>query len=321
MGEHHKIKVGGVERHIAPLAHARSGPASAQPAAHDGPLPEPPPSANLRARCFPTRDQRPLASCVPHAVSTALRIRHAQQTGEDLPLSPLFLYWVTRTMIEGQRPDRNGTCKMLSVVEAVRRHGVCHEGLWPYEVDRMATAPSSEAFDDAALRTVVKARPLTTLRAIKLTLADGYPVPLAFTVARSVEDGEDGRTARTWETGTFPLPADDDHDKYDEWNAVQPPDALDHGIGVHAVLAIGYDDAARKVYVQNSWGPHFGDGASATSRMTSSVPTRTPTSRATRSRRWRTTPGSSTRSTTRLPPSELQRLLQGSATRLHPSDR
>ncbi len=256
MHRRHSIKMGRVVRHIAPLSHARTH--NAPPVAPTEPLREPPPSADLRARCSPALDQRPLASCAAHSFTSALRLRHAIKTGEDLPLSRLFLYWVTRTMVEGQRPDSGGTCKQVSVVDALRRYGVCHESLWPYETDQAATAPSTKAFDDAGARTLIEARPLTTLRAIKLALSEGYPVPLAFTVAHSVEDGEDGRASRTWETGTFPLPADDDPEKYAEREAAVTPDGPDHGVGVHAVLAVGYDDAQRKVFVQNSWGADFG---------------------------------------------------------------
>ena len=60
---------------------------------------------------------------------------------------------------------------------------------------------------------------MTTLRALKLSIAAGFPVPVAFTVAKSVEDGEDGRDSHTWETGSFPLPADDDPDAYAKYLA------------------------------------------------------------------------------------------------------
>ncbi len=228
------------------------------------PLPEPPPSASLRDRCPPVMDQDPLGSCTAHAFTSALRFLHLRD-GVDEPLSRLFCYWATRVLVEGKPPAEDSGCIIANVVTTLESYGVCVESLWPYDVGRLADKPPQEAFDDALNRKVVVATPVTTLRALKQSIADGFPVPIAFTVAKSVEDGEDGRGSHTWETGSFPLPADDDPANYPQsagvlTPSVPLPEAPDHGVGIHTVLAIGYDDATAKVKIQNSWGTRFGDG-------------------------------------------------------------
>ena len=260
------IKVHGVVRKLAHRqpANPHNRPAMVIAAA-GAPLPEPPPSASLRDRCPPVGDQDPLSSCTAHAFTSALRFLHLRD-GVDESLSPLFCYWATRVLVEEKQPGDDSGCVVANVVTALEKYGVCVESLWAYDVSKLADQPPQEAFDDALGRKVVVAMPVTTLRAVKLSIAAGFPVPLAFTVAKSVNDGEDGRASHTWETGSFPLPADDDPANYDGKSAgIVTPSAPvplqepDRGVGIHIVLAIGYDDATAKVKVQNSWGTQFGD--------------------------------------------------------------
>jgi hypothetical protein len=268
------IKVRGAVRSLAhrqpPNPHKRPALVLAPPGAA---LPEPPPFASLRDRCPPVMNQDPLSSCTAHAFTSALRFLHLSE-GVDEPLSRLFCYWASRVLVEGVPPESDSGSIVANVVTALEKYGVCLESLWPYDVTKFSGEPPQEAFDDALKRKVVTALPVTTLRALKLSIAAGFPVPVAFTVAKSVEDGEDGRGSHTWETGSFPLPADDDPATYAKTLAehagkaggkggastsVSTEIGPDHGVGVHIVLAVGYDDASAKVQIQNSWGTQFGD--------------------------------------------------------------
>lgn len=236
-------------------------------------LPEPPPFVSLRDRCPPVMNQNPLSCSTAHAFTSALQFLHMSE-GVDEPLSRLFCYWASRVLVEGTPPESDSGGIVANTVTAVEKYGVCLESLWPYDVTKFSQKPPQEAFADALKRKVVTALPVTTLRALKLSIAAGFPVPLAFTVAVSVGDGEDGRGSHTWETGSFPLPADDDSTTYAKTLAEHAGHSggkgsasasnsanmgPDHGVAVHVVLAIGYDDAAKKVKVQNSWGTQFGD--------------------------------------------------------------
>jgi hypothetical protein len=112
---------------------------------------------------------------------------------------------------------------------------VCRENLWPYEESKLNKWPTQEALDDAVTRMHLGTVQLPTLRAIKLSIAGGFPVVLSFSLGRAGLDG-----ARR--TGSFLLPSADDL-----------------SASSHFVLAVGYDDATRKVTVANSWGPDWGD--------------------------------------------------------------
>jgi hypothetical protein len=239
---HPSVKVNGIHR---PLMHRRPDRPHGRPpmkiAEAGAPLPEPLAAVSLRAKCPPVLDQSGSNSCSAHAYTSALRFLHLRD-GADEPLSRLFCYWVTRVFIEAQRPSDDVGCVAVNVITALENYGVCTESAWPYDRTKLALQPPEEAFGDATKRKLLVAMPLHTLRAIKLSIAAGFPVPLAFPIARSVIDGEDGGASRTHETGCFPLPS-----------------AADPAGGDHFVLAIGYDDATGQVEFENSWGTGWGD--------------------------------------------------------------
>jgi hypothetical protein len=277
--------------------------------------PQPPLAASLRSKCPPVLDQDPIQSCAAFAFTGALRFLHLSE-GLDEPLSPLFCYYATRVLVEVEQTGDDSGCKADAVVEALENYGVCVESAWPYDTEKFAIAPPATAFDDAARRKLTKAYRVTTLRAIKLSIAGGYPVPVAFPVARSVGYGSDAVPSPTWRTGIFPVPTSAPGDAsagsagtaagsaggsagssggtggssggsagsaggaagssgaaagsgggsagyaggpVTDINPFQQP-AADPADGYHFVLAVGYDDATGLLEIQNSWGPHFGDG-------------------------------------------------------------
>jgi hypothetical protein len=201
------ITVNGVERKLAPSA--RGSKQLSRPELQIAPLgkvpPEPPASASLRSKCPPVLDQDPIQSCAAFAFTGALRFLHLAE-GLDEPLSPLFCYYATRVLVEVEQTSDDSGCKADAVVEALENYGVCVESEWPYDTAKFAIAPPVTAFDDAAKRKLTKAYRVTTLRAIKLSIATGYPVPVAFPVARSVGYGSDAVPSPTWRTGIFPVP-------------------------------------------------------------------------------------------------------------------
>ncbi|MBB6243339.1 C1 family peptidase [Rhodanobacter sp. MP1X3] len=201
------ITVNGVARKLA--LSARGSKQLSRPALQIAPPgkapPEPPASASLRSKCPPVLDQDPIQSCAAFAFTGALRFLHLAE-GLDEPLSPLFCYYATRVLVEAEQTSDDSGCKADAVVEALENYGVCVESVWPYDTAKFAIAPPVTAFDDAAKRKLTKAYRVTTLRAIKLSIAAGYPVPVAFPVARSVGYGSDAVPSPTWRTGIFPVP-------------------------------------------------------------------------------------------------------------------
>ena len=201
------VQVNGVDRRLASSAR-RSKPLyrpelTIAPPGKDPP--QAPSAASLRAKCPPVLDQDPIESCAAFAFTGALRFLHMSE-GLDEPLSPLFCYYATRVLIEVEQTADDSGCKADAVVEALENYGVCVESAWPYDTEKFAIEPPATAFDDAAKRKLTKAYRVTTLRAMKLSIAGGYPVPVAFPVARSVGYGSDAVPSQTWRTGIFPVP-------------------------------------------------------------------------------------------------------------------
>ena len=227
------------------------------------PPPTPPRSVDLRPRCRPIRLQDPLASCTAHSFTAAAEFVHGDGLASGQRLAPLFTYWASRVEVAAEQPELDGGCIPEVVVRALETYGVCLEDHWAYVVGNFDNRPPGAAFADAASRRVPVGYPLQTLRDIKLCLAQGHPVPLAITLARSVHNGENGRAERTWDTGVFPIPADDEPEnaaRFEGAHSLTPtPDEPDHGIGIHSVLAVGYDDETQLVCVANSWGDRFGE--------------------------------------------------------------
>jgi hypothetical protein len=332
------VTVNGVDRKLAPSA--RGAKQLSRPVLEIAPpgkaLPQPASSASLRSKCPPVLDQDPIQSCAAFAFTGALRFLHLAE-GLDEPLSPLFCYYATRVLVEAEQTSDDSGCKADAVVEALENYGVCIESAWPYDTQKFSIAPPTTAFDDAAKRKLTKAYRVTTLRAIKLSIAGGYPVPVAFPVAQSVGYGSDAVPSPTWRTGIFPVPTSAPGDvpagregnsagstggsagasggaagssggtggssggtggssggsagsgggavgssgtgagssggsagssgaaagfaggPVNDANLFHPP-AADPADGYHFVLAVGYDDATGLLEIQNSWGPHFGDG-------------------------------------------------------------
>jgi len=284
------VQVNGVDRKLAKTA--RRPKPLARPelkiVAPGKALPVPPPAVSLRAKCPPILDQDPIESCAAFAFTNALRFLHLRD-GLDEPLSPLFCYYATRVLIEGEQTSDDSGCKADAVVETLEQYGACVESAWPYDTSKFAIAPPTTAFDDAATRKLIKAYRVTTLRAMKVSITDGYPVPVAFPVARSVGYGDDAVLSPTWRTGRFPIPTSAPGDPTagragtaagsaggaagasgvaagyaggpvnDSFRPAPQLPVSDPADGYHFVLAIGYDDSTGLVEIENSWGSTFGD--------------------------------------------------------------
>ncbi|MDP2305585.1 MAG: C1 family peptidase [Pseudomonadota bacterium] len=207
MSETIVVRINGVERQLTPVQQTQPHPRAPLPTTASGkPVRTPPSSASLRELCPPALCQSPLNACVPHAFTAALRYLHRKE-GNDLVLSPLFCHYIARVMIEGKPSNLDDGLRIASVVAAIEGYGVCREELWPYDPEKLAAVPSPEAFADAESRRGLKAIPLQNLRAIKCSIADGFPATLNFDIARSVEDHPDGRRSETYRTGRFPVPS------------------------------------------------------------------------------------------------------------------
>jgi C1A family cysteine protease len=198
-----------------------------------GPLPR---RIDLRGGCPPVYDQGLLGSCTAHAIAGAVEFALGHQRAADVfTPSRLFIYYNER-VIEGT-VDEDAGAMLRDGIKSVARLGAPHEGLWPYVIARFRTRPAPPVYEDGLKHQALLYRRVTqTLDQMKGCLAAGFPFIFGFAVYESFENDAVRRSGRV------PL-----------------PDARESLLGGHAVVAVGYDDAASRFIVRNSWGADWGD--------------------------------------------------------------
>ena len=196
-----------------------------------------PKRVDLRAGCVPVQDQGNLGSCTAHAIAGAIGYLAVNAKAiVVLPRAPsrLFVYYQERVIERSVKIDAGA--EIRDGVKACAKVGVPHESFWPYAVPKFTTKPPPMAYVDASLRKITEYQRVTGLRALRTSLADGFPVVFGFSVYESFESDEVATH------GQVPMPA-----------------KSERLLGGHAVLAVGYDDASQRLIVRNSWGAKWGD--------------------------------------------------------------
>ena len=127
-------------------------------------------------------------------------------------------------------------------IKSIARQGACPEAQWPYDLAQLLVQPPQACFQAAlAHRAVSYKRIHRDLDLFRACLAEGWPFVFGFSVYASFHAPEVGLD------GAVPMPQ--------------------HGEshhGGHAVLAVGYDDAARTFLFLNSFGAGWGQGGFGT---------------------------------------------------------
>lgn len=191
---------------------------------------------SLRSRCPSVLDQGALGSCTANAIGNAFHFVVHKDKGGTFRPSRLFIYYNER-LIEGTVSWDSGAM-IRDGIKSLNRQGTCAEATWPYVVERFAQRPPAKAYTEAKAHQALNyARVAQTVTQMKGCLASGYPFVFGFSVYESFE------TSAVARTGKVPM-----------------PEAGEKLLGGHAVLAVGYDDAAQRFAVQNSWGKFWGDG-------------------------------------------------------------
>jgi C1A family cysteine protease len=206
-----------------------------------------PQSVDLRQQCPPVYDQGRIGSCTANAIAGAFEFELGKQQLADFMPSRLFIYYNERVMEHNVASDAGAMIR--DGMKSVNKQGVCPEEQWPYDDtpadsegrfpvgSRAAQRPSSECYA-AALRHRASTyqRVVRELDQMRGCLASGYPFVFGFTVYSGFE------TQAVAQTGRVEMPTPDED-----------------VVGGHAVLAVGYDDAAQRFLVRNSWGTGWGD--------------------------------------------------------------
>lgn len=195
-----------------------------------------PPMVDRRAACPAIYDQGARGNCTAQAVGGSLHFTGLERRTTAQKPSPRFIYFFTR-QIEGNA-GRDSGATLRGTMKAVASYGYCGESLCGNPVVDYNKRPSREAIAagaKAALRSSFYARVAQTGPDLKAAVATGNPVAFGCSISDSFESRQVTRS------GVVPMPA-----------------AGEKIIGGHAMLIVGYDDAAQVFIVRNSWGADWG---------------------------------------------------------------
>ena len=215
------------------------------PLAKLGPLPA---KVDLRKACPKTvYDQGRIGSCTANAIAAAIEFDLLKQAKTVFTPSRLFIYFNEREMEHSVTQD-NGA-QIRDGVKSANKLGVCPETVWPYDDTpadpntniwpagaKPAQKPAPACYTEALKHQVLNYQRVSrSLSQMKGCLAAGYPFVFGFTVYDAFE------SAAMAKSGDLDMPS-----------------STETVVGGHAVLAVGYDDAAQRFIVRNSWGPKWG---------------------------------------------------------------
>jgi C1A family cysteine protease len=192
-----------------------------------------PAKVDLRAKCPPVENQGQLGSCTANALVGALEFLELKEKHPLVDLSRLFVYYNERVIEHSVKQDAGAMLR--DGIKTLAKQGVCPEKTWPYVIKKFATKPTAACYAQAKPHTISSYQRLSTTQEMRACLADGYPFVFGFTVYESFESDAMANS------GTVPMPKKNER-----------------VLGGHAVCAVGYDDAAKRFIVRNSWGADWG---------------------------------------------------------------
>lgn len=196
-----------------------------------------PASVDLRTYASPVEDQGQLGSCTGNAIAGAIELID-KKNNKRLDVSRLFIYYEER-VLEGTVNYDYGAY-IRDGIKVCYTKGAPLESLWPYNIRKWATKPSTSAYADALNRKVTGYQRCANFTAVKNALALGNPVVIGFDVYESFEQG-------AWQlansSGLMPY----------------PNTSTEQLLGGHAVLIVGYNDSTQRFIVKNSWGTSWAD--------------------------------------------------------------
>jgi len=194
-----------------------------------------PSAVDLRDSLPPVYNQYEINSCTGNAIAAAMEFddlrRHLK--GVTTP-SRLFIYYNERALEGTTSKDAGG--QIRDGIKCIAAQGACTETMWPYLKSDVLVKPSETSYSQARRYRAVEYQRLTrNLDHLKCCLASGYPFVFGIKVFTSFQ----GATVK--KTGKLDMPREGEKT-----------------IGLHAVLAAGYDDRIRRFIVRNSWGKEWG---------------------------------------------------------------
>ena len=192
-----------------------------------------PSSVDLRPQCPPIEDQGNLGSCTGNALAGALEFLEMKNGVKFQDMSRLFIYYNERVIEHSVRSDSGAMIR--DGIKTLAKQGVCGEKKWPYFISKFTKKPSAACYKEGMKHRISSYRRIITLDEMRACLAEGFPFVFGFTV---YEDFESQKVAKT--------------------GIANMPKKSERLIGGHAVLAVGYNDTAKRFIVRNSWGTDWG---------------------------------------------------------------
>lgn len=209
-----------------------------------------PTSADISKWCTPVRNQGDIGSCTAHAAGALVEYFENKAFGKYFDASPLFLYKVSRNLLDWKE-DTGMYCRTM--LGALVAFGVPPEKYWPYEISEYNTEPSAFCYSLAQNYQTTRYFRLDTpglspqdlLSRAKEYLSVGIPFMFGFTVYKSYKQSKP--------TGKIPFPSGSESIS-----------------GTHCIMAVGYDDSIQitnnvsgqttvgAIYFKNSWGESWG---------------------------------------------------------------
>lgn len=193
----------------------------------------PRPEVDLRKWASAVEDQYRLGSCSGNALVGAYELlTNLIYPAKQQELSRLFVYYNARLIAGDENADAGAY--IVHTIEAVRRHGICTEKIWPYDIASFAITPSAESYADAASRNIKNYARLSNISDMIDALTNNHPVVFSTKIYSNFDDIG---------TGNF---------------VVTSPAWFDVFRGVHAMCAVGYNLEKNTFIVRNSFGTEWG---------------------------------------------------------------
>ena len=194
-----------------------------------------PATVDLSLLCSVIEDQGRLGSCTAQALAGNLEFLDNSIDGAYTDTSRLFIYYNERALINTIEYDSGASLR--DGIKTLKNDGACAETLWPYVVTRFARKPPITCYNEAKEHQIVSYHRINGLSEMLTCLTDGYPFVFGFTVYESFETPAVARTG-----------------------IANMPKKGERVLGGHAVLAVGFNQKAKRFLVRNSWGAKWGQG-------------------------------------------------------------
>ncbi len=111
----------------------------------------------------------------------------------------MFIYYNARVKGNKSESVDDSGCSMTDAIEALEEFGVCLESTWPYDISRVNTRPSNEAYDEAVNHKINEALQVNIdLNEMKSCLAQGFPFAFGVKLYTSFD--------KAGQTGVVPMP-------------------------------------------------------------------------------------------------------------------